>query len=171
MTATTEIAWKRIASVWVPGEPVAQPRTKAAMRGKIIKIYTPNPKLADGSYPVSTWKQLIACHCVGRGPAAPLDCPVRVDLAFFMPRTQKLLKKSSPAGPIPMARKPDRDNLDKLVLDVLKNEGWWVDDSRVCDGRITKSYHAKDCDPGVLINVSVIDDLQQGMFDKGVSCA
>lgn len=132
------------------------------IKGK-TRMYTPDPKRKDGSRPVGTWRQLVDCHLAGRGPREPLNEAVRVDIAFFMPRTQALLKKSAPLDPILHTVKPDKDNLEKLILDRMTKGGWFTDDSRVCAGLITKHYHARDSKPGAYIVVSVIDD-RDGLF-------
>ena len=165
MNQQTQTNWKRIASVWVPGSPQAQPRTKAMTIDGMTRMYTPDPKRKDGSKPVGTWRQMVQCYAAGRGPREPLDCAIKVDIAFFMPRTKALLKNSSPLDPIPHTVKPDKDNLEKLILDELTKLGWWVDDSRVCAGLTTKHYHARDMKPGAMISVSVTEDEQQ-LFRK-----
>jgi Holliday junction resolvase RusA-like endonuclease len=50
------------------------------------------------------------------------------------------------------AKKPDRDNLDKAVMDALKGLAW-IDDSQVCDGRIIKLIAAGDEQPHVEIRI------------------
>ncbi len=186
--STTTIQWKRIASFWVQGEPAGEPRPDGrvlplkAMANKFrpisswpefcsqvrrlttVQMYPRDPKRVDGTKPVSTWRQLVECAQAGRGPREPHDCPVKVDMWFYFSRPQHLMRKSSPAGPIPHTVKPDKDNLEKLILDVMTKAGWWTDDSRVCTGTPTKMYVAKDGKPGAMIVVSVIDDEQPELF-------
>ena len=183
--------WKRVASFWVPGEPVGQSRAdgrvipRKAMASKFkpilswgdfckqvhrlttVQIYARNPKLKDGSKPVEAWKQLIHCYQAGHGPQAPYDCPVRVDTVFYFPRPQYLQKPSSPAGPMLHTAKPDKDNAEKIVLDVMEKAGWWKNDSRVSTGTPSKFYVAKGNNPGAMITVYVLNDEQGGLFEKG----
>ena len=151
------IRWRRIASFWVPGSPQAQPRAKASAFGGHVRMYTPDPKRKDGSKPVGTWRQMLRLHSAGRCPGTPLDCPVKVDIAFYLPRTKMLSRKSSPTNLIPHAVKPDIDNMTKLIYDEMTKAGWWKDDSRICASTVTKSYPAKDSKPGAMITVSVIE--------------
>lgn len=188
-SATELVQWQQVARVWVGGAPVAQPRAKgrvmplsgAARRfkpilswpdfcrqvGKLatVQVYTPDPKDKEtGVKKVSAWKQAIATASLGRKPAAPLDCPVRVDLTLYFPRPKSLMRRKDPDGPVLMDRIPDRDNCDKSVLDAMTDCGWWVNDGRVCAGEPLKLYHAKTGRPGALIVVSVPQDEQQDLF-------
>ena len=49
--------------------------------------------------------------------------------------------------------KPDRDNLDKAVMDALKGLAW-IDDSQVCQGEIQKWIAAGDEQPHALILIT-----------------
>lgn len=164
MTATEInqlVQWQRFAQVWVPGVPVPQPRPKAARRGNFIQIYTPDPKgrLKD-------WKHAIACASVGIEPAAPFDCPIRMDLTLYCERPQSLMRKRDADGPVVNTTRPDRDNYEKAVMDAMTDCGWWIDDARVCAGETIKLYHAKTGQPGALIVVSVPEDEQGDLFQQ-----
>jgi Holliday junction resolvase RusA-like endonuclease len=78
-------------------------------------------------------------------PDVPFDCPLRVDCHFYFPRPKShyghkkgevYVKLSAPQG---HTGRPDRDNLDKFVLDALSGI-FWRDDSIVCYGNISKQY-------------------------------
>jgi crossover junction endodeoxyribonuclease RusA len=159
---TTSIKWKRVASFWVPGEPVGQPRHRHTKTGR---SYSPNPKRKDGSRPVGAWKKAVAIHCMPNRPRDPFDCPVKVDINFYFPRIKEHYRTGKHAGelkpnaPVLHTVKPDKDNAEKLVLDVMTKAGWWVDDSRVCTGTPTKVY--ADGQPGAMIEVSVIANPEQ----------
>lgn len=138
----------------VAGEPVGQPRINGFAqerhgRKPICRIYTPDT--ADD------WKRSVHVVALSRRPRAPIDGPIRVDLTFYFPRPQRLLKKSSPQGAILHDVKPDRDNLDKVVLDALTKAKFWNDDCQVCGGEIWKYYAAIGARPGVRIVVTPIE--------------
>ena len=63
------------------------------------------------------------------------------------------MRKSDPTERIPYTAKPDRDNSDKAVLDILTTIGMWRDDALVYDGRITKFYATKTEAPGCYITI------------------
>lgn len=161
-SATELVQWQQVARVWVAGNPTPQPRPKAVRMGKLIRIYTPDPK---GK--LKAWKDAIARASLGRKPAAPVDCAVRVDLTLYCERPKSLMRKRDPDGPALNTTRPDRDNYEKAILDAMTDCGWWTDDSRVCAGESIKLYHAKTGEPGALIVVSVPEDEQQDLFQQG----
>jgi Holliday junction resolvase RusA-like endonuclease len=72
--------------------------------------------------------------------------PLRVDVAvyFMRPKSHFFTGKRSdvlrPDAPNFHTSKPDRDNLDKAILDAITNAGIWKDDAQVCAGTLTKAY-------------------------------
>ena len=132
----------------VLGEPKAQPRAKAFNRGKHAGVY--DPGTANG------WKALVAKAAMDHPdfPKVPLTGPICVDIAWFLPRPKRLCRKCDPSGPVCCTSKPDRDNLDKAILDVLTQIRLWEDDAQVCQGTLTKWYHAKGGRTGATITVS-----------------
>ena len=51
-------------------------------------------------------------------------------------------------------KKPDRDNLEKAVLDVLTQLGMWGDDCQVCGGEVLKRYVVGLERPGAIIQIA-----------------
>ena len=140
-------------SYFVPGVPKAQQRPRAFARlidGKpIARVYCPGTAEA--------WKASIALGCADGMPDKPLWGPVRVDMAFHMPRPKRLMRAKDPEGPIPHTQKPDFDNLVKGTLDALKTIGWFRDDAQVCQSLISKQYHGKAQVPGCFIEIEEMD--------------
>lgn len=150
----TRLGWGHPLSVWVDGTPKAQPRASPS-RSK-TGVYT--PKTADA------WKAAVWARFMPLFPKLPLNKPLRVDCGFYLPRPKRFTALvqdayggNVPDGPVIMPSVPDRDNLDKAVLDALTDKpgrrGLWRDDCLVCSGLIQKFYHAKDGKPGALIKV------------------
>lgn len=142
--------WEMVACFDVHGEPKGQPRTRACLRGKRAGVY--DPGTADG------WKSLVAIAARPYLPASPIDAPVRLDLVFLFPRPARLMRKKDPEGQIPHTAKPDRDNLDKAVMDALTAIGMWRDDALVCAGSVEKYYVAKGRPSGALVKISVLKE-------------
>lgn len=125
-----------IASFFVTGEPKAQPRVKAYIRGSRAGVYTP------GS--ANEWKERIRMEAL-KPDNAKLDQPgpYEVFLTFWLPRPKShmnskgLPKASAPKFP---TGKPDVDNLAKAVMDVLKDTGVLVEDAQVVTLLVTKLY-------------------------------
>lgn len=138
-------------NIEVVGNPKGQPRPRAAMRGKHARVYD------DRKHPVYTWRQMIALAAQPLRPAQPIDGPVRVDytLYFARPASHFNRKGLKPTAPHWYTSKPDRDNADKAILDVLTELGFWHDDAQVCAGEIKKVY-ATGRLPGAVIQVQAI---------------
>ena len=140
-------------SFTVAGLPVAQPRARArafAVGGKMMaRVYEPQDAgLTKKGTGVTQWRHEVKVRFEESG-ITYFDGPVGVNIAFFFPRpgrfsrpTDIIQRKGAyPPGPIPMTTKPDRDNLDKAVLDSLKGIAW-KDDNQVFVGTIEKYYCA-----------------------------
>jgi Holliday junction resolvase RusA-like endonuclease len=82
-----------------------------------------------------------------------LEGPIQVDIDFFLPRPKRLCRKKDPDGPVPCDAKPDRDNLDKAVLDALTALGAWKDDCQVFNGFVCKWYASKAGRTGAIIRI------------------
>lgn len=153
------------------GEPKGQPRARSfVLRGKngkpimtkdgqpIVRAY--DPATAEG------WKQQIAIAGKDFVPFPALAGPVKVD-AFFVfgrPRshfrTGRLANVLRDDAPEWHTGKPDRDNLDKAVLDALKVLGFFVDDSQACLGTLSKIYGDE---PGCTIRIESLAQPKRAM--------
>lgn len=137
----------------VPGKPIAQPRVRRAQWGGMF-----DPGTADG------WKAMIALMAKGFVPNEPISGPLCVDCYFRFERPKghfrsgknsHLLKADAP--PYWKLDKPDRDNLDKAVLDALSNVGMWRDDCQACSGSIEKRWCAPGETPGATIVITTLE--------------
>ena len=138
------------------GDPKAQPRVKVARRGKFSGVYT--PKTADG------WKMHVRVSALNAWAHVPVEArkqftgAVSVTINVFFPRplshyrTGKHAGELRPDAPQWHTSKPDRDNVDKAILDALTDAGLWADDCQVCAGQVTKRY--ADTKPGALIEIT-----------------
>lgn len=139
----------------VPGNPIAKKRPKFARVGNGVKVYNPS-ETDEGRFLVSVFTQV--------GEFEPIRGPIRLDLTFIMKRpkghygTGKNANKLKKSAPVYHIVKPDRDNLDKFVMDAL-NGYLWRDDCQVVQGSITKKYHNPDdaFGPRTLIKVFAIE--------------
>lgn len=149
-----------ICDIFVRGDPKAQPRQRHfAMKtkggGYTARSY--DPGTAEG------WKSQIAVAIREHLPTTPYDEPLRVDLDFYFKRPKRLLRRQDPDGPIPFTSKPDRDNLDKAVLDALTQCGFWADDALACGGEVWKWYARKDGPAGARIKISTLEAEAPGL--------
>jgi len=125
-------------SFFVHGDPKAQPRGRACRRGNHAGIY--DPGTADA------WKASVRAAAKKGWDGVVFTGPLRVDIDIYFKRpkshffTGKRSDVLRPDAPNFHTSKPDRDNLDKAILDALTNAEIWKDDAQVCAGIITKSY-------------------------------
>lgn len=122
-------------TVFVDGDPKGQPRARAFARGGHARVY--DPGTAEG------WKSQVALAFRGLIPSSPLDGPLAVHLGFIFSRPKNhyrangTLKESAPRY---HTSKPDIDNLEKAVLDAMKQIGMFRDDAQVCKVQKSKRY-------------------------------
>lgn len=145
----------------VKAAPVAQPRPRATTRGQHASMYSPTRvKRVSGTFahPIVAYKEAVRAAAVlaGFNECNLLQSALRVDCCFVFPRPQTLRLKKSPKGRIPHVIKPDRDNLDKAVLDSLTGLVW-TDDCLVQSGLIEKWYVAIGEEPHVLVVISRVE--------------
>ncbi len=119
----------------VQGNPRPQLRPRATARGKIAKVYK-NPRTRKD-------QEAFLAAAMAYAPDEPMTAPLVVDLRFAMkrPKAAKGLQLH--------AKKPDLDNLIKLVLDAL-NGVFWEDDKQIIEVCASKHY---DDDPGTLVRI------------------
>lgn len=133
---------------FVDGIPKAQPRPRSFARKGKVRVY--DPSTAEG------WKSLIALAAQPHIPEHPLTGPLIVSETFYFPRPKRLCRKQDSVEPIPHESTPDRDNLDKAVLDALTTIRMWHNDSQIYDGFVRKFYAARGgrfARPGVNIRI------------------
>ncbi len=129
------------------GTPIAQPRYHTGKGFSYIR------KTSKGKqHPIIGFKERIywACFNAVRDlDHYPLKGGVYVELDFIFKR-----HKGIPKNQKYKTTKPDRDNLDKAVLDAM-NGIIYVDDAQVCDGPIRKLWGDE---AQVIIKIEAIDD-------------
>lgn len=134
------------------GKPKGQPRVKAARRGKHAGVY--DPGTADD------WKTTIkqAAKDALTTSIFPIFAgPVRVDATFVFPRPKAHFRGKSQTirldAPVYHISKPDRDNLDKALMDALTDMQVFKDDCIAACGGITKLYAAPGQAAGVRVHI------------------
>jgi Holliday junction resolvase RusA-like endonuclease len=114
---------KKIYDIFVAGMPKAQPRPRMAKTGHMY-----NPPSAD------VWKILIkaAFRKVISTDAKPISGPVKLDIRFLFYRAE--VPKDVL---LPHTSKPDRDNLEKAVMDLRQRYGRTIAKSSLVPQRNT----------------------------------
>lgn len=123
---------------FVHGLPKGQPRARACRRGKFSGVY--DPGTADA------WKWAVRAAAKDAWEGTPFVGPIRLDVTFYFPRPKSHfrangdLKEKAPEW---HTSKPDRDNLEKALMDALTTLGVWADDCQVCTGSVRKLYRTE----------------------------
>lgn len=137
------------------GEPVPQARSRTVRRGGKSITYDPNSKLKEG------YKWQIRSQY----REEPLTVPVAMDVVFMMPIPKSTSKTKTAAmmnGTIHHMKRPDVDNMLKLVNDVLNNLVF-KDDSQVIEIHARKIYSSK---PGTYIRIIPVENQTKQTVDN-----
>lgn len=93
-------------------------------------------------------------------PPTPLTGPLGVAVRWCFPYRKSEPKRIVAAGKeIPHTVRPDLDNLEKGLLDVLTQLRFWHDDSQIATKLTRKAWGAK---PYLKILITQIKDIQNG---------
>ena len=145
-----------IGPIFIKGIPKGQPRVRAFVRGRHAGVY--DPGTADD------WKATVQLALRGKTPTMSEPGPCRVVMTFYFPRPKSHFTKKGkrPDAPVFHTSKPDTDNLQKAVLDVLTNLAVWCDDSQVACIQVQKLYAGPESfnESGVQLTVKAIQEQQ-----------
>lgn len=133
----------------IPGVPVAKGRPRFRKLGSFVQTYTPAKTRNAEKEIVNCFKQQVIDFKM------PENGPISLCIMFYMPipkgtskkRTKEILEQHTPH-----TKKPDVDNLTKLVQDALNGIAWH-DDSEICDIHVTKIYGQ---DPSTFVSIAYL---------------
>ena len=141
--------------IFVPGDPVAQPRPRAVSMGGKARMYNPTTAKA--------WKKKIGLAVLAELAGTPMfEGALHVDCVFWMARpkshfgTGRNAGKLKSSAPKYCTKKPDLDNLVKAVFDSLTDHKVWKDDSYVI-GSYTGKRWSDNHETGVYITIGVTE--------------
>lgn len=133
----------------VPGEPVGKGRPRATTIGGHARMYTPAK--------TAKYEELVAVYASAAMKKSPLlEHPVRLTLGIYckVPGTWSRKRKAAAlAGIERPAKKPDLDNVVKILADGM-NGVVWVDDAQIVELTCSKWYALE---PYVSVNVASAD--------------
>jgi Holliday junction resolvase RusA-like endonuclease len=141
----------------IPAIPVAQPR----QRHRLVKTNSGKEFIqnyAPAKHPVQNFKATVRMAFREAYEGPPLKGALRCDCLFIMPRPKNLIWKTRSMPRLPHVVKPDRDNLDKAVMDALKGLAW-IDDSQICQGNIEKWIASGDEQPHAVITIAAAESV------------
>lgn len=132
----------------VPGPPIGKGRPRGTSVGGYVRMYTPKG--------TSEWTRAAALLMRSEWRKPPVDSHVEVEVLAVFPRPKRLMRKRDPEGRIWFGSKPDKDNVDKIVLDSLVMAGVIRDDAKVVCGREMKVYASKFEGPGLWVRMRLV---------------
>ncbi len=131
----------------IPGPPIGKGRPKFTRCGSYTHTYTP-PKTAN-------YEMLVQWYFM-QSQANKIIGSIVADIEAYMPIPKSTSKKQRAmmiGGIIRPAKKPDWDNIGKIICDAL-NKLAYDDDSAVVDGRVRKYYSD---DPRVEVTLTEVN--------------
>lgn len=120
----------------IEGKPVGKGRPRFRRMGNFVQTYTPTA--------TADYEKLVRLRFQNAGGAIT-DKPVKIEIvAFFAPpkSVRKKQRQEMLANLILPTKKPDCDNIAKIILDAL-NKIAYVDDSQVIELVVKKRYSAE----------------------------
>lgn len=137
--------------LWVPGEPIAKGRPKVSTIGGNARMYTPKATMDAEARVAALWTHEMI----------PSGVPVGVGVAAFRGRPRGHYRKSGGLSASGMRnqtpiKRPDLDNIVKLILDALNGVAFY-DDSQVVKIVATSCWSGSPETSGTFIEVWEID--------------
>jgi Holliday junction resolvase RusA-like endonuclease len=135
----------------VPGEPMGKGRHRSFVdKGKGAVVHVADRE-TDSYERTVKW---IARQAMGRqGVRELLDGPLWMHVTAFMAAPKTLHKRLHAGEVIYATKKPDFDNVGKIIGDAL-NKVLYADDAQVVDGRVVKRF---DMLPRVVVSIGRLD--------------
>lgn len=136
----------------VPGEPVAKGRPKFTTQGGYVKAITPAKTANYETLVKLAYRQ----ECPG-AEIYPKDVPLTVHVIAYFTIPKSASKKKSldmQCGYIRPTKKPDCDNIGKIICDALNGVAFY-DDSQIVELTVNKYYSNT---PEVRVSIEEWDD-------------
>jgi len=125
----------------VPGTPLAWARARVLAKDGKPRFFTPPARLQYMNHVVMCAQTSLDW------PSEPWDGPVYLEVRAVFPRPKRLMRRKDPDGEVWCVRKPDLDNLMKIVCDALTRAGLWRDDAQVAMVVVRKVWASKVAAP------------------------
>ena len=124
----------------IPGEPKGKGRPQFSTKGGYARAITPE---ATANYENLVKLSFLQAH--GKAEPYAKDVPLVAKITAFFPIPQSASKKKQAAmeaGEIVPTKKPDTDNIAKIVLDALNGLAYY-DDAQIVVLSLQKAYSTK----------------------------
>ncbi len=131
--------------IFIPGEPVAQPRPKVSTHGGFARAYV------DAKHPIHAFKQAVQLawkSSINRCLTGPLS--IEIVCWYLRPKGHSKIRRASRE---PKMSRPDIDNTAKGILDSLNGVAY-IDDGQVYRLTVEKWYVGPEDQVGTWIEVT-----------------
>ena len=98
-------------------------------------------------------KRILRLHLRPFKPKTPLTGPVELRVSWLFPRGKRHKHKEW------RVTKPDTDNLQKMLKDVMTDLGFWVDDAQVVNEHVEKIW--SDEPTGISIEIVELSKIKE----------
>lgn len=129
----------------IPLPPPPTNRPRIVRIGTAARLAPPKPLVA--------WREAAAPHVYAARPSVVYTDAVLVDLVVVCKRPQRLARKRDPSGLLWAVATPDVDNSAKVVLDLMTEAAWWMDDDQVVGLSVHRFFAEKGREPRVEVHV------------------
>lgn len=122
---------------FIPGEPRGKQRPRVAVRGQYAHAYTPEQ--------TTVYENLVKMMYLQQCAGQYLKGAIKAEIVAYFPIPKSVSKKKRGqmlSGEVKHTKKPDGDNIAKIVLDSLNGIAF-DDDSQVCDQCVKKRYNVE----------------------------
>ena len=120
----------------IPGAPQGKARPKVVRNGAFSKAYTPEKTVNYEALVKMSYQQAAGGFFLGAG----VPVRVRIDAYYDTPKSESKKKlRNMLAGLLFPTKKPDWDNIGKIICDALNGIAW-KDDAQIVDGHVLKHY-------------------------------
>lgn len=120
----------------IPGAPQGKARPKVVRQGAFSKAYTPEKTVNYEALVKLSYQQAAGGLFLGAG----VPVRVRIDAYYDTPKSESKKKlRNMLAGLLFPTKKPDWDNIGKIICDALNGIAW-KDDAQIVDGHVLKHY-------------------------------
>ena len=117
----------------IPGEPKGKGRPKFSRQGKFVKTYTP-----ETTVNYENWVKI--CFQEAKQEMIEGQLNAEIKCYFSIPKSYSKKKKESALnGELRPTKKPDCDNIAKIILDALNGLAY-TDDKNIVDCKIEKWF-------------------------------
>lgn len=120
----------------IPGAPQGKARPKIVRKGAFSSAYTPEKTVNYEALVKLSYQQAAGGFFLRAG----VPVRVRIDAYYDTPKSESKKKlRNMLAGLLFPTKKPDWDNIGKIICDALNGIAW-KDDAQIVDGRVLKHY-------------------------------